>query len=814
MKTAKIIFAAWLILTAAASAFAQSPSTNVQTQQLTLLPQVPITVTGISAAPSVQGSTAYFYWVVAHVGAEVSAPQGPAVITNGPTTLSSSFYNSIQWSEAAGATSYDVLRSSSSATPSGACNCAVITGTSNLSAIDQSNSLLSYTVSTSADQINLICLNTNGCLGSGGASLIYPPIVVNGTTVTTVAQALTMLGPFGGTIDARKCTPGSLALGTYDPPVGTVLLLGSCTYTTTGIIEEPQETIEGAGSYGGTTIQYTPNSGAAMFQPNTSGHDLSSMVYKDFAIANVGSSTTTACAIVDPSQTNTSAEQNQIRNVLFENLSSTVPCIQLTGTASSFGGENEVNSFLIEDNTFFINSAAALAITGAVSSVAYIGNNDDATGASVTCSSSSAAPLAVLVSANSFFNESTGVSNSGCKMVTIANLANGAFLADSFASQIPYWAGAIIPGDVASWSSAGVLQDGGSSASAPAVQASYFKTLASNLSPVSGTPLTVLTQTATMPSTGCPCRALVSYGTYAQTNNQTWNTWVSDGAYSMASAQATGAGSNNIGLSASQMSQVSYQNNDAITFTETVEVNGTGATVTAAPTQGSGTNTWMNVSILPATVDGFDKFLTQTTLSATNFSIGPIGPASLSEVPLALSVGDAGAGLPTCAAAGSSSNIIGAIANGSALVTGAIANPTTLDVACSTAVNQAAVLALLKLSGTFSVAQVTGATNTTGTSTTKTFTSNVTAGHAVLAIFTVSNGPASNTILQVTDSEGNLYQSLGTVFLAGTGGHDNIQATMMIATNVVGGTMDAVTFKTSQAQSFGLVGISELAGIQ
>lgn len=170
MKTRKVILAAWLILVAAASAFAQNPppiQSNVLTQQLTLTPQVPITVNGITAAPSVQGSTTYFYWVVAHVGSEVSAPQGPAVITNGPATLSSSFFNSIQWQQTAGATSYDVIRSSSSVVPSGACNCAVIAGSAQLSAKDQSNSLSAYTVSTSADQIALVCLNTIGCPTAG-----------------------------------------------------------------------------------------------------------------------------------------------------------------------------------------------------------------------------------------------------------------------------------------------------------------------------------------------------------------------------------------------------------------------------------------------------------------------------------------------------------------------------------------------------------------------------------------------------------------------------------------------------------------------
>lgn len=177
MKRLRFALLVMLLFFAASAARVDAQTVTAQsvnTQKLTLSPAAPITVTGIQASPSVQGSTSYWYWIVAHVGSDVSAPQGPAVITNGPASLGGFAVNTVTWNPVSGATSYDVLRTSSSTSPAGACNCAVIIGVAQFSATDSSNSLLSYTVSTSIDQVPVVCTNVIGCGSAASLANLAP----------------------------------------------------------------------------------------------------------------------------------------------------------------------------------------------------------------------------------------------------------------------------------------------------------------------------------------------------------------------------------------------------------------------------------------------------------------------------------------------------------------------------------------------------------------------------------------------------------------------------------------------------------------
>lgn len=159
MKSGKLIFVAMLILTAAASAFAQAGPgvfSNVTTPQLTVQPQNPVPqVTSASAAASVQGSTAYFYWIVTNSAGTYSLPAGPFVVPNGPASLSSTVFNTITFTPLAGGYSYDILRTTSSVSPTGACNCAVAIGTLAGVIKDTSNSLQNYTVTITQQNCTL-----------------------------------------------------------------------------------------------------------------------------------------------------------------------------------------------------------------------------------------------------------------------------------------------------------------------------------------------------------------------------------------------------------------------------------------------------------------------------------------------------------------------------------------------------------------------------------------------------------------------------------------------------------------------------------
>lgn len=95
--------------------------------------------------------------------------------------------------------------------------------------------------------------------------------------------------------------------------------------------------------------------------------------------------------------------------------------------------------------------------------------------------------------------------------------------------------------------------------------------------PVSGSvQTTVLTQAVTMPAAGCPCRVLASYSMVMDNSAQSVATmWLSDGTNSFAATDwgINGANFHVNGLSAMDISPVTYANGANVTFTLYVEVN-------------------------------------------------------------------------------------------------------------------------------------------------------------------------------------------------------------------------------------------------
>ncbi|HEX3584408.1 MAG TPA: hypothetical protein VH024_00320 [Candidatus Angelobacter sp.] len=132
------------------------------------------------------GPATYYYWIVSNYAIGNSTPAGPFVDANAPNTLSVSNGVTVSWRASSGATSYDVLRTSTSAMPVGACNCAVATAVSSNNAADQSNTLNAYTVST-LDPSTLIAAITN----QGGSLNFSRPISLppfNSIAVTAFEQ--------------------------------------------------------------------------------------------------------------------------------------------------------------------------------------------------------------------------------------------------------------------------------------------------------------------------------------------------------------------------------------------------------------------------------------------------------------------------------------------------------------------------------------------------------------------------------------------------------------------------------------------------
>lgn len=264
-----------------------------------------------------------------------------------------------------------------------------------------------------------------------GGSFYSPTVLVNGSSVTTVAQALTALPANGGTIDARGCTSGSLNLGTYDPGAKeVVLLLGACNYTASQIIEEPGEQIIGSGSYDSETVVTVTSSvnGTYVIAPNSGLRDLTSMVFSHFILDVEGTGTGLGCVQINPSQTNTSAIVNRISDMLFASRggASVGTCIALNGTGATIGGENTVSGVSITNNEFLFNPSSTndLSITGSVSGVAITANVMDSTGTAINCNSTKA--FGIKIDGNSFPASSAPISNTGCLGVDIfANEYNG-----------------------------------------------------------------------------------------------------------------------------------------------------------------------------------------------------------------------------------------------------------------------------------------------------------------------------------------------------------------------------------------------------
>ena len=131
-----------------------------------------------------------------------------------------------------------------------------------------------------------------------------------------------------------------------------------------------------------------------------------------------------------------------------------------------------------------------------------------------------------------------------------------------------------------------------------AVQSASTTALGGDVALPAATTTTVLSKVVTMPSSGCPCRALVSQSLMTtNTSGTTIDSWISDGTNTMASAQTWASGAGGPGCAASAFSPVTYANGAVITFTFFAN-SGTAATAKATPGTGTGQGTWMQVAVM------------------------------------------------------------------------------------------------------------------------------------------------------------------------------------------------------------------------
>jgi hypothetical protein len=134
-----------------------------------------------------------------------------------------------------------------------------------------------------------------------------------------------------------------------------------------------------------------------------------------------------------------------------------------------------------------------------------------------------------------------------------------------------------------------------------ALQSNVVKTIGSPVSiAASPSSTTVMTQSVTMPSTGCPCRASVSYGTYWDTSGSgQYAVSINDGSSSFATAEGNTTGSaSDFGISSSGYSIGTYANGAVVTFTmKASQTAGGTVNIHVANATGLGQSTWMQISI-------------------------------------------------------------------------------------------------------------------------------------------------------------------------------------------------------------------------
>ena len=155
--------------------------------------------------------------------------------------------------------------------------------------------------------------------------------------------------------------------------------------------------------------------------------------------------------------------------------------------------------------------------------------------------------------------------------------------------------GSVTADHLAVWSASGVIEDGGTPGTA--IQANYYTTLSSDTPVTANTLTAILTQSVTMPSSGCPCRADIRYDVISTIDNQTLDAEVSDGTNTFAGSQGSTTSAAPTGQVGTQITNVTYANNAAITFTLNVETSGVSTTVKALSAQLS-QPTYLSVSIL------------------------------------------------------------------------------------------------------------------------------------------------------------------------------------------------------------------------
>ena len=134
-------------------------------------------------------------------------------------------------------------------------------------------------------------------------------------------------------------------------------------------------------------------------------------------------------------------------------------------------------------------------------------------------------------------------------------------------------------------------------------KAYYIKTLGAPLSPALSVTTTIISQAVTMPSTGCPCRVVASWGVDWQSSvSGVVDIAMFDGTNNFASAELglPGSFTSGMGMTGSGKSTALYANNAALTFSLRINTNATGGggfNIQVSPAA-LGQGTWFDLVVI------------------------------------------------------------------------------------------------------------------------------------------------------------------------------------------------------------------------
>ena len=135
-----------------------------------------------------------------------------------------------------------------------------------------------------------------------------------------------------------------------------------------------------------------------------------------------------------------------------------------------------------------------------------------------------------------------------------------------------------------------------------AVQVFSATTLGADVAVSATTQTTVMTRTVTMPSSGCPCRAFMSYSLYVNTasSGTGYSFWINDGSANMAglnTGQSNASGGGLTSASFGGWSTATYANNANVTFTLLTEGDHTYTVKAASQLAGNAPNSAFQIAI-------------------------------------------------------------------------------------------------------------------------------------------------------------------------------------------------------------------------